>query len=270
MLLFILCNNNLHAQEPDEKDFEDAGISVSPSSMHLKIKPGTTEVKEIKVKNFTRKKYSFSVFFNDFEMTDAGKPATLPHEKRRYGLSKFIGVSPSFFELNPGEEIKVKLSISIPDDEEGYRAMWTIVAIDQVVERPPIDPSVGSPDRLALGVIPTFGIGVYVYQNPPDVIVNKLEIESLKFDRENNIIVFSVKNIGDGISYCISFLELSNINTGEQYKLDVKRFVILPQYSRVFSYRLPSDIKPGHYSAIGVIDYGDKEEIIAAEIEFDI
>ncbi len=31
--------------------FQDMGVSVSPSSMHLNIKPGTSVTKEIKVKN---------------------------------------------------------------------------------------------------------------------------------------------------------------------------------------------------------------------------
>ena len=86
-------------------------------------------------------------------------------------------------------------------------------------------------------------------------------------DRKVNL---SVKNTGDGISYCTSYLELTNLKTGEQKKLQAKKFTILPQYSREFNYELGDDILPGKYSAVGVIDYGNKEELVAAELEFEI
>ncbi|MFH2142528.1 MAG: hypothetical protein ABIJ97_08910 [Bacteroidota bacterium] len=252
-------------------DFDDMGVSVSPSSMHLSIKPGTSETKEITVKNITKEKNSFAVGFNDFEMNQAGKPTLSDPENRKYSLSKHIGVTPTYFELAPGEEKKIKLVISIPDDEESYRSLWTIVTIEQVVERPPLDPG-DQPKRISMGIIPSFGFGVYIYQNPPNVTINKLEIQNLVFTNDNNSkkVNMSVKNIGDGISYCTSYLELTNMSTGEQYKLQVKKFTILPQYTRAFSYDLSPEIKPGKYSAIGVIDYGSKEEILAAEVEFEI
>jgi hypothetical protein len=95
--------------------FEDMGVSVSPSSMHLNIKPGTSVTREIKVKNATRKVQKFNVLFNDFVMNEQGKPIKPEPNKCKYCLSKYIGVSPSYFELKPGEEIKVKLNIAIPD-----------------------------------------------------------------------------------------------------------------------------------------------------------
>ncbi len=259
-----------HKTVPDSA-FEDMGVSVSPSSMHLNIKPGTSVVKEIKVKNATRKINKFNVFFNDFVMNEQGKPIKPDLNNCKYCLSKYIGVSPSYFELKPGEEIKVKLNIAIPDSEDAYCAMWTIVAIDQVIDRPPLDLN-PHPNRLSMGVIPSIGFGVYIYQNPPNVKVNKITVEYFQFVEKDNKRLFElkVKNMGDGISYCTSYVSITNLNTGEQKKIPVKKFTILPQFVRTFKIDLPSDLLPGKYTAVGVVDFGNEEEMIAAESNFEI
>ncbi|GIV29775.1 MAG: hypothetical protein KatS3mg028_0841 [Bacteroidia bacterium] len=261
-----------YAAVPDSA-FDDAGVSVSPSSMHLSIKPGKTEIKEIKVKNSTKKIHKFQVGFSDFEMSPHGKPMSIRNrDSSQYGLSKWINVAPSYFELKPGQEIKIKLNISIPDEPEGYKAHWTIVTIDMVPERPPLDVK-GNDKTVALGIIPSFGFGVYVYQNPPNVLVNKLAIKQFVVIEKDGHkqIKFEVKNVGDGISYCKSYVELTNLNTGKQQRLKVKNFTILPQFNREFYYDLDElKLSPGKYHAMGVIDFGSDEEILATEMEIDI
>ncbi len=250
-------------------DWEDMGVSIAPSSMHLAVKPGTSQVRDITVKNVTREKYSFRVDFSDFEMTPEGKPGPPDPDHSRYSLSRYIGINPSYFELGPGEEMKVRATISMPDEETSYTAKWTIITIEQVVERPMLDPG-DSPERLSMGVITTFGFGVYVYQNPPNVIINQIDLERMEYvDAPNRRVIMEVKNSGDGISYCRSYLELTNLNTGEQTRLRERNFTILPQFNREFKFDL-QNLPSGRYSAIGVIDYGSRDEILAAEVEFEI
>ncbi len=210
-LLFLIgvLSNFIFSQQqrpsiPDSA-FQDMGVAVSPSSMHLNIKPGTSVTKEIKVINNTKKLNKFNVTFNDFEMNHQGKPVNPQPNNCKYCLSKYISASPTYFELKPGEEIKVKLTITLPESEEAYRALWTIVAIDQVVDRPPLDLE-PKPNRLAMGVIPSIGFGVYIYQNPPNVKINKVNIEKFQFMEKDGKRYFElkVKNVGDGISFCNS------------------------------------------------------------------
>ncbi|MCX7955242.1 MAG: DUF916 domain-containing protein [Bacteroidales bacterium] len=281
LLLFLVFELLMYAQENslnnstqktlDDTTFSDMGVSVSPSSMHLRITPGKSETKEIKVKNFTKKTYKFQVGFTDFLMNEQGKPIAPDKNKCDYCLSKYIGVSPQTFELKPGEEIKVKLNISIPDSEYAYHAMWTIVTIDQVVEREKLDIQ-PLPNRLAMGVIPSFGFGVYVYQNPPNVKTNKIEIKKFVFTQKEGKSYFEidVKNIGDGITYCMSYISLTNLNTGEQKRVNVKKFTILPQFQRVFKIEVPGNLLPGKYTAVAVIDFGSDEEMVAAEATFEV
>jgi hypothetical protein len=268
-IFLILISNISYSQNNSDTLYKDMGVSVSPSSMHLSVKPGSSESKDIRVRNDTKQKYSFQIGFSDFEMTPAGKPMPMRPEQGKYALSKWITVSPSYFELQPGEDIKLKMILSIPDEDSAFIAAWTIITVDEVKEKSSIDNN-DQPNTLSLGVLPSFGFGIYVYQNPPNVKINKLDITSLKYDETGKSVKMSVKNIGDGIGYCTSYLELTNLKTGEQKKLQVKKFTILPQYFREFEYKLTDDILPGKYSAVGVIDYGNKEELVAAELEFEI
>ncbi len=282
LIIVLLSVQVLQAQDKNDSIFKDMGVSISPSSIHLSIKPGTSVTKEIRVKNDTQKNHEFTVGFQDFEMNTSGKPSMNFDTKKttdttviktgpKYGLSKNIVVTPSSFVLKPGEEIKLKMIAEIPDEPDSYIAKWTIITVDEIYERPPLD-AADQPNRISMGVIPTMGFGVFVYQNPPNVKINQLEIQSLQFlkTEKGNNVTMSVKNTGDGISYCLSYLELTNLKTGVQQKLQNKSFTILPQYHRIFKYDLPADLAPGKYSAIGVVDYGHKEEIIAAEIEFEL
>jgi hypothetical protein len=266
-------NDSLHPKRPSIPDsaFKDMGVSVSPSSMHLNIKPGNTVVKEIKVVNDTKKVTKFNIGFNDFEMNNAGKPVTPTQKDCKYCLSKYISISPSYVELKPGEEVKIKLNIAIPDSDNAYRALWTIVTIDQVTDRPPLDVE-NHPNRLSMGVIPSIGFGVYIFQNPPNVKINKVDIEKFAYSEKDGKRFFdlNVKNIGDGISYCTSYVSLTNLNTGEQKKLNVKNFTILPQFIRDFKIDLPINLLPGMYNAVGVVDFGNEDEMIAAQANFEV
>lgn len=257
--------------EIPDSAFNNMGVAVSPSSMHLNVKPGTSVVKEINVHNDTKIKYSFRIGFCDFEMGRNGKPLSLKAGEGKYGLSKYINVSPSFFEMKPGEEMKLKVNVTIPDDSNAYRASWTIITIDQVKDRLPLD-ATDKPNSLSFGINPSFGFGVYVYQNPPNVKVNSVLIEKFLFQEKDGKrkIDMVVKNTGDGISSCTSYVELTNLKTGKQEKLQVKRFTVLPQYFRDFFYDMPSDLPSGKYTAVGVVDFGSSEEIVAAEAEFEI
>lgn len=255
--------------EIPDSAFNDMGVSVSPSSMHLSVKPGTSVIKEIRVKNSTKQLYKFNIGYSDFEMGRNGKPLSLKSGEGKYSLSKWINVAPSYFELKPQEEIKLKVVIEIPDVDEAYRAAWTIITIDQVVDRQPLDAN-NNPNSLAFGVTTSFGFGVYIYQNPPNVKINSVQIDKFLYKDTLNKrkIEMSVKNIGDGIGFCTSYVELTNTKTGKQDKLQVKRFTILPQFFRDFFYELPPDLPSGNYTAVGVVDFGSSEEIIAAQAEF--
>jgi hypothetical protein len=124
-----------------------------------------------------------------------------------------------------------------------------------------------------MGVIPTFSFGIYVYQNPPNVVINKVEITNFSKSlnpKGKTVLELKAKNTGDGMPFSTSYVELNNIKTGKKIKLGKKMFTILPDHERVFSYELPDNLEKGEYSVLGVLDFGSKTEIGGATLDLKI
>lgn len=262
--------SQLNGQNGDEKD--NAGVAVSPAHVHFEVAPGDSETTTVTINNDTDKENKFRVSFNDFNMNGYGKSEFLEPGEGEYSLSRWVTASPSFVTLAPGEKAEITVNITVPlDHEDANKAAWTILMIEQAEERQTLDPGAGQ-DKIALGVIPTFAFGVFLYQNPPGVVMNDVDIIDLAIDQreESNAIRIDVENLGDGISYCTVYVDLTNLDTGDTQKMVKKRFTIVPGLKRAFNFQLPGDLPQGNYSAVTVLDFGSDEELEAAEIEFNL
>jgi len=252
----------------------EMGVSVSPSTMRFRVKPGTLKTMTLKMTNDTKKINSFQVGFQDYGAGDDGT-ADVPVDKySMYSLSKYMVVSPTLIELKPRETKVISVTVDIPAGDSMAISMWTILTLDQVIEREKLEiPSI-SQNAIGMGIKNSFGFGINVFQNPPNMVVNNVEIVGMNFNKKSptstNNIFMKAKNAGSGIGYCLYYLELTNLVTGKQTKLKVKQFAIFPGYSKTFNFDLPADIEKGPYSAMAVLDFGNKEELQTAELEFTV
>jgi hypothetical protein len=76
-----------------------------------------------------------------------------------------------------------------------------------------------------------------------------------------------MKNAGETFLKCNSYIELTNLSTGETKRVTTRGFTMLPALNRNTSFRIPNDIPPGRYSVLAVMDYGSRDEVEAAEME---
>jgi hypothetical protein len=272
IVLFLQCTF-ISAQDSDNsyKD-TDLGISVSPSNLRFNAKPGAIQTKTIKISNETNKKISFQVSFQDYGMDAKGNQDVSVSSEYRNALSKYIVVSPTFIELKPKEIKVVTVTVDIPPGDQYAIALWTTLILDQVVDRPKLEVNNPSNNTMAMGINTSIGFGVNIYQNPPNVVVNSVEIVSMRYqkatEKKGNLLIMKAKNTGDGIGYCLYYLELTNLLTGKQTKLKVKQFSLFPGYQKEFDFELPKELEKGKYSALAVLDFGNKEELRTAELEF--
>lgn len=261
------------AQTPSDSALKDVGVAVSPSHLNFNLKPGESKSYEVKVTNETRITRTFSVSLKDYDVDKAGKTSFMEPGSSKYGMTNWLNASPTFFELKPGQVQKVTLTLTVPDSGFTNRAAWAIMLIEERKQRENLDND-GNDKKISLGVVPSFGFGVYIYQNPPTVQNNKVEIRNFAIqsgkDSTRKNIELTLINMGDGIASCVAYVELTNQNTGKQQKLMVKRFTILPGYSRNYLFALPNKLDKGKYSAVGVLDYGSKDIVEAAELEFTV
>ena len=274
LVFFILFVHVSHAQTKKNQSNtprKATGVSVSPAHFHFNQNPGEVKTYNITINNSTSVDKQFKVNMYDFNMNGKGKSSFLPVGTGKYSLSKWLSVSPSFVELKPFEKKLVKVTVSIPNTAEGNKAAWSILMIEQEAPRKSLVNSQNSGNTVALGVVPTFAFGVFAYQNPPTVTDNQIEFIDfqLKDGKEAKRLYLEVENVGSGIAYCTSYIDLTNLETGVQQRLKVKKFTITPELIRDFSFSLKGLAK-GKYLAVGVLDYENSEEIQAAKLEFEI
>ena len=250
----------------------NAGVAVSPAHIYFKVTPGESSVSTVTINNDTDKQNKFKISFNDFNMNGFGKSEFLAPGTGDHSLSKWVNVSPSFVDLKPGEKVELTVTVMVPMDDPGAnKAAWSILLIEQAEERKSLDDG-AQQEKISFGVIPTFAFGVFLYQNPPNVAVTSVDIIDFRFEQQElrNALEIDVHNIGDGISHCTVYVDLTNMKTGETQKMVVKRFTIVPGLKRAFHFALPEGLEPGQYSAVSVLDFGSDEELQAAEIEFNL
>ena len=269
---FIFISNTLDGQNKEKQNApKSLGVSVSPSHFHFTQEQGQIKTYDITVKNTTSTAKSFNVNIYDFDMNGKGKSSFLPGDGK-YSLSKWMNISPTFIELEPFKTKKVKVTISVPSDDNGRKAAWSILMIEQEAPRNNLVNTKKDGNTVAFGIVPTFAFGIFAYQNPPNVLTNNIEFTEFQFLENDavNKLLLEVQNKGDGIAYCTSYIDLTNLDTGEQQRLRVKNFTIVPDLTRDFIFNLPQTLQKGKYLAVGVLDYDSSEEIQAAKLEFEI
>ena len=270
---FIFTSNTLDGQNKEKQNApKSLGVSVSPSHFHFTQEQGQIKTYDITVKNTTSTAKSFNVNIYDFDMNGKGKSSFLPPGDGKYSLSKWMNISPTFIELEPFKTKKVKVTVSVPSDDNGRKAAWSILMIEQEAPRNNLVNTKKDGNTVAFGIVPTFAFGIFAYQNPPNVLTNNIEFTEFQFLENDavNKLLLEVQNKGDGIAYCTSYIDLTNLDTGEQQRLRVKNFTIVPDLTRDFIFNLPQTLQKGKYLAVGVLDYDSSEEIQAAKLEFEI
>jgi|TARA_B110000908_G_scaffold381_1_gene500 hypothetical protein len=270
---FIFTSNTLDGQNKEKQNApKSLGVSVSPSHFHFTQEQGQIKTYDITVKNTTSTAKSFNVNIYDFDMNGKGKSSFLPPGDGKYSLSKWMNISPTFIELEPFKTKKVKVTVSVPSDDNGRKAAWSILMIEQEAPRNNLVNTKKDGNTVAFGIVPTFAFGIFAYQNPPNVLTNNIEFTEFQFLENDavNKLLLEVQNKGDGIAYCTSYIDLTNLDTGEQQRLRVKNFTIVPDLTRDFIFNLPQTLQKGKYLAVGVLDYESSEEIQAAKLEFEI
>jgi len=245
------------------QDFE-----VSPVKLNFSAEPGENQTKTINVKNSGAKKTSMLVSMADFILSENGEKKILPPSTTKHSCANWLSINPSFFDLNPGEEKAVTVTILVPTTE--YSSAWGILYIQPVQEQTAYTPE----KNLSTGLILSSKVVVYIYQTPPSNTNQLVKVYNLKAipSPNDSTLRFSaiLDNLGERINTCKVYLIASNIGTAEEKQYPPIKVEIFPKSTREVMLDIPNNLKTGQYALAVVVDYGSKSSLEGAQITIDI
>ena len=245
-------------------------VAISPSRLYYKTALGEYKIQEVNVTNSSTHNQSFVVGFGDFEPSGvSGKSTMLKAGESENSCSQWLSADPSFFELAAGQTQKVKVLMQVPASPDANKVKWAALKVKLAKEK--TGTPEGDKDAIGMGISETFQFVVHIFQSPPTVTMKNAEIESfaeITSDKDSiHTVMMRVKNSGEAILDCASYLEITNLSTGEEERQKPFAYTLLPGSIRELKFQMPSGLKEGKYSVLGVVDYGSRENVQAAETE---
>jgi P pilus assembly chaperone PapD len=244
-------------------------VSIAPSRLYYKVSPGEYKSQTVTVTNNSSTSQSFTISFADFEAPGSeGKSKFMEIGESENSCSKWVSATPSFFEIGPGQTQQITVLLQVPNLPDANKVKWSAMKIKLAKEKQ--STTLNDPKAVGMGITETFQFAVHIFQSPPSVVYKNADIESFKEITTKadtaRVLTLAVKNSGDAILDCASYLELTNLQTGDEKRLKPFAYTILPGGSRNVKFHLP-ELTQGNYSVLGVVDYGSKENVQAAELQ---
>lgn len=246
------------------QDFE-----VSPTRLDFTAEPGENQTKVLNVRNHGNKKLAYVISIMDFIPGSDGKKTSAPPGTTRGTAANWLNINPSFFELSPGEQIPVQVTMLVPMEE--YGAAWATLYVAPTVEQTSWD----ADKSLAAGVMVSSRISVSVYQSPESNKNHMLRVSGVKetpgADDTGRKFTAAIENLGDKITEGKVYLIASNINTGEEIDFPVVKVQTYPRLTLNVELELPKGkLPPGKYALAVIVDYGPRYNLEGAQIIIDV
>lgn len=244
------------------QDFE-----VAPVVINFDANPGEIQKQMVTIRNHANIKQAFSFNLGDFEVDSQGKKVRMPAGTSKRSCADWITINPSFIELNPNEEKKVAVIMTVPED--GMTSRWAMIYVQATTEQKenPVD------KKLATGIKLTPRIAILVNQSPKANSNYAAKIHSLKEVTQTGDSLRSfeatVENIGEKIIKAKVHLELGNMSTGKEQRFPGKNQRVYPGEKRKFVLTLPNNIASGQYAVLALLDYGHGTSLEGTQLMID-
>ncbi|MBC8415262.1 MAG: hypothetical protein H8E11_02410 [Candidatus Cloacimonetes bacterium] len=245
------------------------GIRINASRINFKVKGGESETAIINITNQREKLIILAIENQDFCRDSLGNLVGLDVGMLNRGCSKFLTVSPSKINLEPGEKTTLRITIEMPDSSDG--TYWSRLAINEVSENYSIEEDHGG-GRI-VKIFLEYCWEIYIYETVPESEICEGEIAGAEItfsDEGKRDIELDFKNTGNIILIgCNGYIEIRD-ELGETVEtLTINEFNVYPDAKRIITTEMPNTLKPGEYSALAVIDFGG-DHLVAGEAFFEI
>lgn len=260
----LLAGLTLGKSQAQDVSLGKLGLTVSPPTQELTVKPGESVTETIKITNPIHDIMTlYPVTLNFTTDNDKGQPTfyTLKEHSSKYSLSDWISFQKPFARIAPGEVEEFAYTVTAPSDAEPGGHYGAVLFS---TEPPKIDPNssnvsvVGLIGTLVLATVPGDIVQRLSLEdfNAPTFLINPPAAFSLTFNNMGNI---HLKPYGD--------IRINNMfgKTVTRLKINEGLGNILPESLRTFAAKWKFDWKQvGKYTATATIAYGTPEQTLTA------
>lgn len=243
-------------------------MNVNPSTLTFNLAPGTTETKYVSVRNITNKQHTFQLTLADWYRDSLGNHVYLKPGALKESCSSWVKLGVNVVTLAPDQVVDIPVTLDVPADSKGDAMKWSMLFIQNYISD---DSTVQKTARITTTIREIFRVGLHIYQTPPNISAKSaLAVSLIKDKKSADTYVFEMKNTGSTMLSCFAHMELTNIESGQEFKLDVQDFPVFPGGKRLVDFKLPPTLPKGKYSALAILDYGDNSPLEAIESMIEI
>ena len=275
--LFGMCANSAFAQQDTmslssnpPKPKGSTGLAVKPAKIDFTLGRGEAAYQVVYITNEFNRTMQFKANVLDWMRDSTGAHQYAEPGTYSRSCARWVSFNKDVIEIEPGKTGELLVRMIVPDSAEAISEMkWCLVMLESVTENKKLTPS----DSSRAVVNMTMRLGIHILQTPQSFLTDKnIEMVSFTADKiDSRQFKILCRNTGKTQLQCLSFLEVTSLQTGEKIKLDSKKFPIFPDQKRYVSFTLPATLAKGKYTVTAVVDAGDDDvPLLASEAVVDL
>jgi hypothetical protein len=239
-------------------------LSLQPTTLDFNVGPAGNQTQTISVANLSDKKVAFQVYLADWLRDSVGTHQYFKADTLRRSCASWIRLNRNFFELEPRQSTEIVVQMQAPVDSASMSEMkWAMLFLQGVEEQ---DSASRFTQTLQTQIKELLRIGIHIYQTPLNL--NRKAAKTISFkevESEKNTFELKMRNTGNVMLRCRSYLELTDVSSGKTYKTKVIEYPVFPEGMRKVRFTIPEEIPAATYSALAVVDLGEDVPLEAME-----
>jgi len=246
------------------------GISANAARVYFTLGPGGSGTQHIKVTNPSNRPLELGISVGDWNYDTVGNNKMYEAGTLKSSAAAWIKVLPaSYLTLQPGAQQDLTVEMDVPghvsDSLKVHTAMIYLTQLNASDSK--------TAGGAALKVRVQMGIKIYHCfsdQNKPAMEITNFQdsLVTSKDSSTHRALCLQLSNTGDlWVEGSIKW-ELLNEQNGKTQKLEETKIYSLPGDKRLIVKDLPGDLPKGKYSITAIVNYGNKDDLKIAELEF--
>ena len=240
-------------------------FGISPGDLELVPAPGGTASATLLVMNHSAQRVRFQVQIQDIFLRPGGEMDVLPAGTLEWSVAKMARVTPAEFELEAGQAMPVRVSVTVPPDARGGRYGAVVVSPSPILQAGGVRGTISIvvPKLAARLLVPVKGTEVV-----RGAITSMLAAPRPGSRGADVKVVF--RNSGNVHVRTTGELTILNADGRQLARLPIPEALVLPSSVREFRLTWEAGaLDPGVYTVRAMMDYG-AEVLVAGELTFTV